>query len=238
MVNKKSLDDGLTKTEITTANLRQDIITCLFAPGIKLTFEKLIKRYDVSISTLRESLTTLVVEGLVRSLPRRGFWVSEVSSGDLDDLTQMRIALEIEALKRSIVRGQDEWEGKIIQALHFLNRDDNPTTVAEKYDNQQYHSNLHHALYSACGSPRIIELCAALDFQSNRYRHIFYEAMYTSKQHWINHSKIVEAALSRKSDTACELLEQHIHKTAHFLMHEVSEDEWKIRLSSLNMNTL
>jgi len=238
MVNNKSSDDGLTKTEITTANLRQDIITCLFAPGTKLTFEKLLKRYDVSISTLRESLTTLVVEGLVRSLPRRGFWVSEVSSKDLNDLTQMRITIEVVALKLSIERGQDEWEGKIIQALHFLNRDDNPVSVAEKYSNQQYHSNLHHALYSACESPRIIEHCIALGYQSNRYRHIFYEAMYTSKQHWINHTKIVEAALSGKSDEACQLLEQHIHATAHFLMHEVPDDEWKNRLSVLNKNTL
>jgi GntR family transcriptional regulator, carbon starvation induced regulator len=47
--------------------LRSDIVSCRLEPGERLRFEVLRERYDAGVGTLREALSHLVSEGLVRT---------------------------------------------------------------------------------------------------------------------------------------------------------------------------
>ena len=58
------------------ALMRSDILELRLEPGSKLLFEALREKYDVGLSPLRESLSRLVVEGLVVGEDRRGFRVA------------------------------------------------------------------------------------------------------------------------------------------------------------------
>ncbi len=40
--------------------------------------------------------------------------------GDLNDLVEMRVKLEVWALERSIALGDEHWEARIIAAFHLL----------------------------------------------------------------------------------------------------------------------
>src|SRR3546814_18296378 len=55
------------------ALIRSDILELRLQPGSKLLFESLKEKYDVGFSPLRESLSRLVVEGLVIGEDRSGF---------------------------------------------------------------------------------------------------------------------------------------------------------------------
>jgi len=222
-----------TKAANITGRLREDIIACHFPPGTKLPFEKLMHHYGVSISTLRESLASLAVEGLVSTHLRRGFWASEVSRDDLYDLTMVRATIEAKALLLCFERGGDEWEGKVLHAHHVFRKAVGRAEGGGMFGSQKQHLDLHEAILSACGSDRLLELTQHLLYQTNRYRHIFHEYMATPQEHWATHLSIVEAIVARDVETACHQIARHIEESAEYLLDKTDEAEWEKRLSAL-----
>src|SRR5690554_6122231 len=113
---------GETRAGDVLQRLRDDILSCELKPGAKLRFEALRERYEVSFSTLREALARLAAENLVTSEGQRGFVVAPVSTEDLIDLTNARVLLERENLRRSMANGNDAWEADILGSFHRMDR--------------------------------------------------------------------------------------------------------------------
>ena len=84
------------------ARLRKDVLVGTFPAGVKLKVEELQQAYGFSSSPLREALSRLAQEGLVRADERRGFRVAPLSSEDLEDITRMRLMLDVQALEDAI----------------------------------------------------------------------------------------------------------------------------------------
>ena len=84
------------KTQITSSQLR---------PGSKLIHQELAERLTVSRTPVREALERLFQEGFVTRVPRRGFYVAEIDAEEARELYELREALEIYALRRSMQRG-------------------------------------------------------------------------------------------------------------------------------------
>ena len=59
----------------------------------------------MSRTPVREALERLYQEGFVTRLPRRGFYVAEIDEDEARELYELREALEIYALRRSMERG-------------------------------------------------------------------------------------------------------------------------------------
>ncbi|MFX5785409.1 GntR family transcriptional regulator, partial [Acinetobacter baumannii] len=77
-------------------------------------------RYGIGATAIREALSRLVSDGLVESEDQRGFAVASISREDLIDLTNTRMDVEGLALRRSIERGDVEWEVNIVSSFHRL----------------------------------------------------------------------------------------------------------------------
>lgn len=199
--------------------LRVDIISCRLKPNEKLRFDALRKRYGAGVGTLREALSHLVSDGLVRIDVGRGFKVAPVSVEDLQDVTSWRIEFETRALKASIANGDDNWEAEIITAYHLLSKIEVPRVDApaeEIYDYGEKHMRLHDAMVAACGSPWLMFFRSALQAQALRYQAL---AM-NDREHMVNravdeHQAIINAAVERDHEVATALITHHIQKTAH-----------------------
>lgn len=74
--------------------LRAAVISGELKPGEVYSAPTLGARFGVSATPVREAMLDLVKEGLVTSLPNKGFRVTEVSDADLDDITQLRLLIE------------------------------------------------------------------------------------------------------------------------------------------------
>jgi DNA-binding GntR family transcriptional regulator len=66
--------------------LRSDIVSCRLAPGQRLTERALAETTGYGISPVRDALTRLDHEGLVRTLPRKGYQVTPLTLKAIDDL--------------------------------------------------------------------------------------------------------------------------------------------------------
>jgi len=99
------------------AQLRDDIIEGLLAPGEKLRVEHLKTHYQVGAGTLREAVTRLVSDALVVAEGQRGFRVAPMTLEDFLDLTQLRLRIELEALRQTIRHGDAAWRARLATRL-------------------------------------------------------------------------------------------------------------------------
>jgi GntR family transcriptional regulator, carbon starvation induced regulator len=191
------------------ALMRSDILELRLRPGSKLLFETLREKYDVGLSPLRESLSRLVVEGLVVGEDRRGFRVAPMTEADYIDLTTLRREIEVLAVTRSVERGGDAWEADLVRASHHM-------TLAPSRSGDYLtewsarHQAFHEALVAACDSPRLLHLRRQLFDQFMRYQRISPRHVSRSALHDTAHKKLLDAALARDT-TKCEaLIRAHI----------------------------
>ncbi len=85
--------------------LKNQITSNQLRPGRKLIHQELAELLNVSRTPVREALERLYQEGFVTRLPRRGFYVAEIDEDEARELYELREALEIYALRRSMERG-------------------------------------------------------------------------------------------------------------------------------------
>jgi DNA-binding GntR family transcriptional regulator len=203
-------------TEQAFRRLRRDVLAGVFQPGGKLKIEELQSHYGFSSSPLREALSRLAQEGLVRADERRGFRVAALSLADLADITRMRLMLDPEALADAIDHGDDEWEAQVVAAFHRLDRlesklSDGPVLLSQDWCDM--HRSFHMTLIGACTSTRLKTWCASLFDQAERYRLASARLRSTQRRKSVEHRKLMDATLRRDKDTACALLREHIKST-------------------------
>src|SRR5512135_1314271 len=91
-----------------TAILRNEILSGRVKPGSILNERELAKQLGVSKTPVRESLTVLDHEGLVRTLPRKGYLVSGYTVQDVHNFFDLRMILESAAVELAVSRITDE----------------------------------------------------------------------------------------------------------------------------------
>ena len=196
--------------------LRRDVLSGTYGAGAKLKLDELQTAYGFSSSPLREALSRLAQEGLIRADERRGFRVAAISAADLADITRMRVMLDVQALRESIDHGDDAWEAAVVGAYHRLEKvesrlGDGPVVLHDGWTD--LHTAYHMALISACPSERLRNWSASLFDQAERYRRYSARFRKTSRRKSNEHRKLMDATLRRDADTACALLEEHILST-------------------------
>lgn len=89
--------------------LKERIISLDLSPGARLNLDRLASEFGISQTPIREALSRLVAENLVRLEPFKGFSVEPLLSLDeLYDLLEVRILLETHAAVRAVGRLSEE----------------------------------------------------------------------------------------------------------------------------------
>lgn len=231
-----------TLTEEAYRKLRLDIIGGIFPPGSALRLEALKERYGLSFSPLREALNRLHAERLVLSSALRGFRVSEFSLEEMRDAIETRVLIDVEGLKRSISRGNDDWEGSVVAAFHALSRCaerlsalSRARTGDEVEELEGRHRDFHFALVSQCGSRWLIDFSSQLYAQTERYRRPMMHAdqpLLPTRDIEGEHRAIMEAAIARDGNRAAFLLEQHYRKTGSLIEQHLAHTGYGSRLAN------
>ena len=138
-------------------SLRERILAGELRPGTPLREEALSGEYDVARHSLRSALRTLQGEGIVQIEPNRGARVKSLSPEDVRGLSELRIALEVEAARMALMRGGGRLPRSVHAALERLvsacRRRRGPRgSVAEA------HEALHHEIVLAANSDRLADV--------------------------------------------------------------------------------
>ncbi len=208
---------GPSLTEDVQLELREEILQGSLAPGEKLLVQPLAQRLGVSLSVVREALSRLAEQGLVRSAPQLGFTVMPLSLDDLTDLTRVRIDIENLMIRRAVAEGDLAWEASVVAAHHRL------AGTPPQLDGQlnpawrAAHSAFHAAVTDGCPSPLLRTLRLGLFDKAELYRAWSVRAS-GSRDVAGEHAAICAAVLDRDADRAAALTAAHIQRTTDLLV--------------------
>lgn len=208
-----SESNSQTLVEDVYVKIRADILKGSLAADAKLRIGDLRERYGVGTSPLREALNRLVSEELVVSIGQRGFHVPSISLEELRDLTETRVLIETEALRRSIEAGDDAWEAGIVGAFYSLSKIEKAKDL-DGDERERRNRNFHQALLAACPLKRLMQVHDVLYDLHGRYRAVAIGLDNNRRDLNAEHKAIFDAALDRDVATACEAARQHILLTA------------------------
>ena len=102
--------------------LRDDIIACRLAPGQRLTEKQLKADTGFGLAPLRDALTRLDHEGLIRTLPHKGYQVTPLTPKSIDDLFVVWEINGPELIRLAIRRATDEQIAAAQSAFEELDR--------------------------------------------------------------------------------------------------------------------
>jgi DNA-binding GntR family transcriptional regulator len=87
------------------ATLKERIIHWQYPPEHRLTEAELCQKFGVSRSPVREALRTLATDGFVKKMPNRGYAVKQYNLREIEELYEVRLALELFVVECLAKRG-------------------------------------------------------------------------------------------------------------------------------------
>jgi DNA-binding GntR family transcriptional regulator len=219
---------GGTRADEVQERLRADILGGQRTPGERLKFPDLCEQHEVSAGVIREALTRLVDQGLVRVQAHQGYVVTPLSHRELGELTVARMELESLVFRLSVLEGDMSWEAGAVAAHHVLERapftaDGNPSQLSEEWS--QAHAAFHVALLAGCGNRRLQEMALKLREEAELYRRWSVSLGQEPRRDIAGeHRALLDAALARDPELAAERLADHISHTARLLISCAEDD--------------
>jgi DNA-binding GntR family transcriptional regulator len=98
-------------------HLKAAIVDGELVPGTRIIERDVGARLGVSRVPVREAIQTLADEGLLTKIPYRGAFVSVLSQRDLEEISSLRLVLELFAVERVIKRWDEQHDANMKQLV-------------------------------------------------------------------------------------------------------------------------
>ncbi len=200
-------------------HIRHKLMTGQLRPGVRLSNRELAKEIEVSTIPIREALTQLTTEGFLEHKPGVGMFVIDLTNQELEDLCDVREALECHAIRKAIAKisdneieelrqccdamatvvqrveaeGGDYWDPKYVE----------PWTLAD--------ARFHITLLRVAGNRRALKIVSDLrvmtytfGYQDNR------RTLAQLKRALSEHQRILQATCDHDADLASEIMAEHL----------------------------
>ncbi len=217
----RSLSDQLVEL------VRNRILSGEVLPDRPIRQESLAAQLGVSKIPLREALTRLEQEGLLRAEANRGYFVRALSAGEAEEVFALRLQLEPEAVvlaSHNATPGDRKTAWETLQSLARVTTEHGEGVGA-------FNRAFHLALIRPCRQPIRIGILERLHVLSERYVRKHLEGLGHDKRANDEHRLLLEAWLAAADDKLVKLLRIHIGQTLEDLRQRLSDEN---RLHSLN----
>ncbi len=194
-----------TTASIIAARIRSGIMDGSFAPGAQLGEASLAERLRVSRGPVREALQRLIQEGLLRSEPHRGVFVTTLDEDDIEDIYLARGAVERAAARILLERGNSDAFATIDRLLDRMEKAalrDRWSVVAD-LDLQ-----FHETLVAAAGSKRLVRMFSTLIVETRMCLQRL-ERAYPARLELVGEHRELFAEIKAGRETALRAIDRH-----------------------------
>ncbi|MDR3593154.1 MAG: GntR family transcriptional regulator [Negativicutes bacterium] len=184
--------------------IKEDIISCKLLPGSVLSEKELVVQLGISRTPIREALNRLEQEGLVKIVPQRGVFVSNVTLKMTLELYQVREVLEPFIVRLATPLVSEEKMGEFRSGFAAI------TEATSKEDLIALDHQFHYYLAEVCGNGFLAQLTENIRAQINRSRLLScrdYESLIKGRE---EHLAIIDALLERDVEKAAAAMYQHL----------------------------
>jgi DNA-binding GntR family transcriptional regulator len=199
-------------------NLRQQVAHALRAalvagemrPGVLYSAPALAEKFGVSATPVREAMLDLAGEGLVEAVRNKGFRVTELSNEDLDEITAIRMLIEVPTVGE-VARLCDETMAPRVEALRETARQ--IEALAVEPDLIRYvevDRQFHLELLALAGNKHLVEVVGNLRARSRLYGLQDLARRGGLAASAREHEQLVDLVLARDAEGASALMRAHI----------------------------
>ncbi len=219
--------------DVVVESIRQAIISGQFPPGMRLMELQLAEEMGVSRTPVREAIRKMELEGLVVMIPRRGAYVADISIKDINEVYEVRTALDVlsaglaaERIDKSEIQEMRELlaeEAALVEARDYPKIIDNDTAF-------------HDVIYRASGNTRCMNIISNLREQITAIRGRSMPYPGRVEIMLKEHRAIFDAIAAGKVEKAQEAVRTHMENAEQTLLKVIKEQKvnCKMKLNSKN----
>lgn len=218
------MNEFLPLRDVVFNTLRQAILTGELKPGERLMEIHLANKLGVSRTPIREAIRKLELEGLVTMIPRRGAEVAQITEKSMNDVLEVRRAVDALCVELACERISDE----ALQNLKVA-CDEFAEQVKTKDVKKiaQADVALHNIIVEATGNQRLISLVNTLSEQMYRYRFEYIKDFSQHESLIEEHRVIYESIVKKDKKTAADAAKLHIDNQEKAIIAQIRLEKSK-----------
>ena len=217
------MDEYLPLRDVVFNTLRQAILKGELKPGERLMEIQLANKLGVSRTPVREAIRKLELEGLVLMIPRKGAEVAEITRQDMEDVLEVRTALEELAVKDACDHITDAQLSELKKASNEFKKallEGKDLVTCADAD-----MHFHDVILSATNNRRLIQMLNNLSEQMYRYRMEYLKDERTHKTLIEEHHAIRRALKKHDKVKAGAAIRVHIDNQKRSILESLTEKE-------------
>jgi DNA-binding GntR family transcriptional regulator len=195
-----------TSAQHAVEGLRRALVSGELAPGDRVRQEELAESLGVSLAPVREALAILEREGQVTYLPRRGYFVTELEIGDVQEIYELRALLEERAARRALPLLDEDAIGRVeLAARECVAAAAAGDVAAELAANRRF----HFGVLSSPDQVHTLRLIRLLWDSTETYRALYYNSPQAREESAEAHERILAAIHARDADALVAAQDAH-----------------------------
>jgi DNA-binding GntR family transcriptional regulator len=194
------------QSEEAYARLLERIVSLDMPPGSVVNEARLREELKIGRTPIREALQRLARENLVRSIPHRGTFVTDVNITDLARITEVRVVLESHAARLAAEKHTSA-DGQAAQELLELLRGGR---VTDQRELMQLDQRIHRLIYRAAHNPFLESTLERYFNLSLRLWYLVLDRQVGLRRAVDEHIDLLEAVLSGDAELAETIMRKHV----------------------------
>ena len=202
--------------------LREAILKGELQPGERLMELQLAAKLGVSRTPIREAIRMLEQEGLAVTIPRRGAEVAKMTEKDMNDVLQVREALDELAVSIACELITEEELEKLSEAVKNFEE-----AIGTKDIKQIAETDIafHDIIYQASRNPKLVTILNNLREQIYRYRIQYLKDEKNYPNLLDEHREILEGLMKKDKELVTDIMRKHVINQAVAVKAMIAEQE-------------
>jgi DNA-binding GntR family transcriptional regulator len=218
--------DDRSKSQQVYDFLRRRIRALDIPAGAPLRKDEIALACGVSRAPVNEAIARLAAEGLIDVFPQNGSFVSPIRMQDIRESMFLRMAIEVEAVKRVARQGDADVIGRLEENIRAQAR-----ALEAKKVNLVLFDDLDEALHTeiirATELPRAMHLLETARVILDRPRFLTLPVDHRPEDTYYEHSRIVDSIKTGDPEFAGSAMRVHLTKVAQAMEAKMSQIEQK-----------
>ena len=194
------------QSEEAYARILERIVSLEMPPGSVVNEARLREELRIGRTPIREALQRLARENLVRSIPHRGTFVTDVNITDLARITEVRVVLESHAARLAAEKHTVTDGEAIAELLELLRRG----SVTAQRDLMQLDQKIHRLIYRAAHNPFLEATLERYFNLSLRLWYLVLDRQLGLRQAVDEHIDLLRAVLGGDGELAEAIMRKHV----------------------------